>query len=139
MHDEAAAARLRREVQRLYETHRGEPFTKLGLSKVTGISRPTLDNYLEHGLMPPVEAMERLGSAVGVPSAHLWVKWLDLGMSDPLVRIADALERAYPPDPEEQAEGRRRGEAAARALQAPEGDGSRAKRSAPPSTTGSGR
>jgi hypothetical protein len=138
LRDPDAADRLRGEVQRLYQAHRGERFTKTGLAAATGIGRPTLDNWLERGVMPTVEGMTSLGKACGVPAAQLWVKWLDLGMSDPLVRIADALERAYPPTAEE-LEGRRRADAAAQALQAPEAAGSRAKRSAPPSTTGSGR
>ena len=96
MHDRTAADRLRVEVQRLYEAHRKERFTKTGLATATGIGRPTLDNWLERGVMPTVEGMASLGRACGVPPAQLWVKWLDLGMSDPLVRIADALDRAYP-------------------------------------------
>jgi transcriptional regulator with XRE-family HTH domain len=96
LHDPVAAARLRGLVQDRYETHTGERFTKTGLAAATGIGRPTLDNWLERGVMPTVEGMTSLGKACGVPAAQLWVKWLDLGMSDPLVRIADALDRAYP-------------------------------------------
>jgi hypothetical protein len=96
LRDPDAADRLRSEVQRLYEQHRHERFTKVGLATATGIGRPTLDNWLERGVMPTVEGMTSLGKACGVPAAQLWVKWLDLGMSDPLVRIADALDRAYP-------------------------------------------
>lgn len=104
--DEAAAARLRREVHRQYEAHHKVRFTKTGLSAATGRARPTLDNWLEKGKMPDAEGMADLAKAVGVPPAQLWVKWLDLSTSDPLVRIADALERAYPPDREEEAQAR---------------------------------
>ena len=99
MHDEAAADRLRAEVERRYREHTGERFTKSGLSERASIGRPTLDNWLERGVMPPPEGMARLAEAVGVPAAQLWIRWLDLGMAQPaLERIADALERAYPPD-----------------------------------------
>lgn len=97
MHDKAAADRLRGEVQRLYEAHTKERFTKTGLAARARIARPTLDNWLVVGTLPPIDGMARLASAVGVPVARLWGKWLGLGMSDPLERIADALERAYPP------------------------------------------
>lgn len=98
MHDEAAADRLRAEVERRYREHTGERFTKSGLSERASIGRPTLDNWLERGVMPPPEGMARLAEAVGVPAAQLWIRWLDLGMAQPaLERIADALERAYPP------------------------------------------
>jgi transcriptional regulator with XRE-family HTH domain len=137
--DKDASARLLREVQRLYLERTGRPtFSVLALSEWSGVNRQPLRNYLQNGVFPDPDVLSNLATALGVPVAQLWVKWLDLGMSDPLVRIADALERAYPPTAEE-LEGRRRADAAAQALQAPEAAGSRAKRSAPPSTTGSGR
>jgi hypothetical protein len=61
------------------------------------VNRQPLRNYLINGVFPDPDVLSSLATALQVPAAHLWVKWLDLGMSDPLVRIADALERAYPP------------------------------------------
>jgi hypothetical protein len=103
--DEAAAARLRTEVQRLYREKTRERFTKTGLSDLTGIHRPTLDNWLEHGKMPPPDGMAKLAQAIGTPPAQLWIRWLDLGTPEPaLERIAVALETmagmdATPPVP----------------------------------------
>ena len=140
VNDEAAAERLRREVHRQYEAHHKVRFTKTGLSAATGRARPTLDNWLEKGKMPDDEGMADLAKAVGVRPAQLWVKWLDLSTSDPLVRIADALERAYPPDHvAELAEGNQRVESRmARTNPAPEDDAARAKPPAHHETTGSG-
>jgi transcriptional regulator with XRE-family HTH domain len=98
--DTAASARLLRELDRLYQQKTGERLTKSALSRSTGISRTTLDGYIEAGVWPSPENMQRLASAVDVPHAQLWARWLGLGMSEPednLKRIADALERAYPP------------------------------------------
>lgn len=140
MKDVAASERLRREVRSQYEAHRGERFTKTGLAALTGHSRPTLDKWLVHGYMPDAEGMVSLADAVGVQPARLWVKWLDLSTSDPLVRIADALERAYPPDhAAEKAVGTARAQRAVENSQAPGAAGLHAKRSAPPSIAGSGR
>lgn len=80
------------EVQRRYREATGERFTKVGLSTRAEIARPTLDNWLERGVMPTPEGMSRLGQAIGVPAAQLWARWLDLGSSqDGLDRIADEI------------------------------------------------
>jgi transcriptional regulator with XRE-family HTH domain len=100
--DTAASTRLFRELERLYHQKTGERLTKSALSRSSGISRTTLDGYIEGGMWPSPENMQRLAAAVDVPHAHLWARWLGLGMSEPedhLKRIADALERAYPPTP----------------------------------------
>lgn len=140
MIDKDASARLLREVQRLYQERTGRPtFSVLALSEWSGVNRQPLRNYLINGKFPDPDVLAALATALQVPPAHLWVKWLDLGMSDPLGRIADALERAYPPDPSEVVEGHQRADVVEQALRDDEAPGSRAKRPSPPSTMGSGR
>jgi transcriptional regulator with XRE-family HTH domain len=100
LQDTEASGRLLRELERLYEQRTGERLTKSELHRATKISRTTLDGYIEGGVWPTPENMERLAQAVDVPHANLWARWLGLGMTEPddnLKRIADALERAYPP------------------------------------------
>ena len=79
----------------------------LALAEWSGVNRAPLRNYLLHGMFPDPDVLARLADKLEVPAAHLWAKWLDLGMSDPLNRIADALERAYPPIDPTQASGLR--------------------------------
>lgn len=94
--DREASGRLRAEVIRLYE--RRARFTKTAFSEDVGIRRPTIDAYLEDGTLPSLRAMKEMARVVEVEPSHLWAKWFgfDLG-DDNLRRIADALERAYPP------------------------------------------
>lgn len=74
--------------------------SKSWLSDQTGISRPTLDGYLVKGVMPTEDGMARIARALGIEPTLLWLRWLDVPLpDDALVRIAEALERAYPPTP----------------------------------------
>lgn len=85
------------EVQRLYIARTGERFTKTGLSEAAGIGRPTLDNWLEKGVMPTADGLPKLAGALGVEPRGLWLRWFDLPVTDHyLARIADALERMAP-------------------------------------------
>ena len=138
MIDKDASARLLQEVQRLYLERTGRStFSVLALSEWSGVNRQPLRNYLINGVFPDPDVLANLATALHVPAAHLWVRWLDLGMTRPaLDRIADALERAYPP---EQSEGEARGAAAERALRDDADSGSHATPHVPHETTGSGR
>lgn len=127
--DKDASTRLRKEVQRLYlERTDRATFSVLALSEWSGVNRAPLRNYLVNGVFPDPDVLAKLADKLGVPVAHLWVRWLDLGASDPLTRIADALDRAYPlPDPTEEAEAEARlaraasGAATSEAPRAPRG------------------
>lgn len=95
--DRAASARLWEEVRGLIPDE-APGVGKTWLREKTGISRPTLDNYFIKGFQPPTENMDRIARALGVEPTRLWLRWLDIPLpNDALVRIADALERAYPP------------------------------------------
>lgn len=139
-HDPEAAERLLQEVMRLYLDVTGKRFSMLGLERHSAISRQTLGNWLEKGIMPPQDGMKRLATALEVSPTDLWVRWLDLGNRDPLDRIADELagiRRALAPDEEDEAQ--ELAEAAGQAIRALEAaEASEAPR-APHDSAGSGR
>jgi hypothetical protein len=91
LHDRAAATRLRQEVIRLYEKRVGESYRKTGLHELTHIGRPTLDNWLETGVMPPVDGMEKLAGPLDTDAKHLYAVWLGIGQDSALERIASEI------------------------------------------------
>lgn len=103
--DRDASARLWSAIQREL-TSRGDRPSKTRIAEASGVSRPTLDNWLVHGVQPPADGMRRIADALGVDYTRLWLAWLDIPLPDAtLVRIAEALERAFPKDsdPEDEA------------------------------------
>ena len=97
--DREASARLWAEIQSEL-ARRGERPSKSALSAATSIARPTLDNWLVHGVQPPVDGMRRIAQALGLDPARLWLRWLDIPLPDAaLERIATALEHIAFADP----------------------------------------
>lgn len=99
MIDTEASGRLLAEVQRLYLARTGRTkFSVLALSEWSGVTREPLRQYLQFGKFPDPDVLSQLATALGVSVNQLWSAWFRLETRDPLVRIAEALERAYPPD-----------------------------------------
>lgn len=79
MIDKEASARLRQEVQRLYLERTGRTtFSVLALSEWSGVNREPLRRYLQNGTFPDPDVLAKLATALGVPTAHLWMRWLNL-------------------------------------------------------------
>jgi len=96
--DIEAAGRLAREVAIAYaDPHRDVPRNDNQLHQKTGIARSTLDGYFKYGVFPEPGNLRAIADALRLDYTTLWCRWLNVPLpDDALVRIAEALERAYP-------------------------------------------
>lgn len=98
--DPQAGRRLHDAVEALY-TAPGRPKNQTQLAAAANISRTVLDKWWA-GAYPTIRTMRRVADALQVPATDLWLAWFGVTRTPgqpALDRIADALERAYPPSP----------------------------------------